>query len=157
KPKEDKFDEAARKNDDTPSNSKDKPAAEKAQQGAEKAANDINAAFGNPARAANYRDALKKRRDARAKLKDICSLLTNMLQVRRQSPRNDNSDIEAMLKKCREALVGTNQVITVAYNPYDKPATSCGMAADLKEFAAMGCSAATPGVVTPTTSATIPT
>ena len=114
KPKEDKLDTTARQNADTPANAPNKPATDKAEKDAQTDADNVVNTFGNPKNAQEYRKALKLRREARAKLQTLCQQLVQMLQVRRGSLRNDNTDLESMLRKCRATLASTDAVVTVA-------------------------------------------
>jgi hypothetical protein len=114
KPKEDKLDTTARQNADTSANAPNKPTTDKAEKDAQTDADNVGNTFGNPKNAQEYRKALKLRREARAKLQTLCQQLVQMLQVRRGSLRNDNTDLESMLRKCRATLASTEAVVTVA-------------------------------------------
>src|SRR5258706_1558034 len=114
KPKEDKLDTTARQNADTPANAPNKPNTDKAEKDAQTDADNTATTFGNPKNAQEYRKALKLRREARAKLQTICQQLVQMLSVRRGSLRNDNTDLESMLRRCRATLASTETVVTVA-------------------------------------------
>ncbi len=114
KPKEDKLDTTARQNADTPANAPNKPNTDKAEKDAQTDADNTATTFGNPKNAQEYRKALKLRREARAKLQTICQQLVQMLSVRRGSLRNDNTDLESMLRRCRATRASTETVVTVA-------------------------------------------
>jgi hypothetical protein len=97
---EDKLDEAARKNEDTPANDPNKADTQKAEDDAKAKADDAQSAFGQ---GKDYRKALEKRREARKRLKKARDDLGKVLQKRRQSPRNDNSDVEKAVNEADKA------------------------------------------------------
>ncbi len=105
KPSEDKLDEAARKNDDTPDNDPGKQAAQKAEDDARSKADDTNAPFkaNGDKRGDKYREALKKRREACKRLKKALADLRQQLQKRRQSMAADTSDLEKAIRDAEKA------------------------------------------------------
>ena len=105
KPNEDKLDEAARKNDETPDNDPGKQAAQKAEDDARSKADDTNAPFkaNGDKRGDKYREALKKRREACKRLKKALADLRQQLQKRRQSMAVDTSDLEKAIRDAEKA------------------------------------------------------
>src|SRR5437867_2662577 len=105
KPNEDKLDEAARKNDETPDNDPGKQAAQKAEDDARSKADDTNAPFkaNGDKRGDKYREALKKRREACKRLKKALADLRQQLQKRRQSIAADTSDLDQAIRDAEKA------------------------------------------------------
>ena len=105
KPTEDKLDEAARKNDDTPDKDPGKQAAQKAEDDARSKADDTNQPFkdNGDKRGEKYREALKKRREACKRLKKALAELRQQLQKRRQSMTADASDLEQAIRDAEKA------------------------------------------------------
>jgi hypothetical protein len=112
---EDKLDEAARKNGDTPGDAKTNKAkedAQKAEDDARAAADKAAAASKDKDAAAAYRKALEKRREARNKIKTALAKLTSILQKRRRHT-SDNADIEQAVKDAAKALKQAEQPIAM--------------------------------------------
>jgi hypothetical protein len=110
---EDKLDQAARQNDDTPNPNpkssqaaqnraqRGKTAAQNAEDAARAHADDVNNVFNN--RGDKYREALKERREARKRLKEALAALRRLLGRARRFV-NDTSDIEKGIHDANRAM-----------------------------------------------------
>jgi hypothetical protein len=106
---EDKLDQAARQNDDTPDKpEKRKTAAKNAEKAARAHADDVNNVWNH--RGDKYRKALKDRRDARKRLKDALAKLRRLLGKARRFV-NDTSDIEKGIHDANRALPDANRTL----------------------------------------------
>jgi hypothetical protein len=112
---EDKLDDAARKNGDTPGDlktDKAKQDAQKAEDTARTAADKATAASNDQDAAKAYRKALEKRREARTKIKTALAKLKTILQKRLQHT-SDNDDIQNAVKDAAKALKAAEQPIAM--------------------------------------------
>ena len=115
---EDNLDKAARKNDDTP----DKPASKKRK--AQKAEDDAQAKADSfrgrttaeqAKRAENYRDALRKRREARRRLKAaLRQVLKESVNARQQGWTGVKSFLQGWMNKLRRFIKQSEQTITAS-------------------------------------------